>query len=239
MNLITLCERWGNNMAIDPATLKLIVTQAIKVVTDEEKRNHLILGIVILVVLVVSIILIPLYLLTHPLETIKMFVTDETEIAKVEQIQIDYGENLEYGELTYKGKFPFPLQQADKVVVTSKYGYRVHPISGKTSKHTGIDLSGVHHDNILVIADGTITFAGVQSGYGNCIEVKHEIEGEIFYSFYAHLSQILVVQGQNVTQGNIIAKEGGDPKTDPNAGSSTGHHLHFEIRTASRIWKRY
>lgn len=224
-------------MAIDPATLKLIVTQAIKVVADEEKRNHLILGIIILVVLLVSIILIPLYLLTNPLETIKLLVTDELELAEIEQMQTNYGENLEYGELTYKGKFPFPLQQADRVVVTSKYGYRVHPISGKTSKHTGIDLSGIHHDNILVIADGTITFVGVQSGYGNCIEVKHEIDGETFYSFYAHLSQILVTQEQTVTQGNIIAKEGGDPATDPNAGSSTGHHLHFEIRKASRIWK--
>lgn len=224
-------------MAVDPATLKAVVTIAIKILTDEEKRNHFILGIVVLVVLLVSIILIPLYLLTHPLETIKMFVTDETEIASVEQIQMDYEQNLEYGELTYKGKFPFPLQQSDKVVVTSKYGYRVHPITGKTSKHTGIDLSGVHHDNILVIANGTITWAGVQRSYGNCIEVKHEIDGEAFYSFYAHLSQILVVQGQIVTQGHIIAKEGGDPATDSNVGSSTGHHLHFEIRTASRIWE--
>ena len=84
------------------------------------------------------------------------------------------------------------------------------------SKHTGFDISGVHHDNILVIADGVITFAGIQRGYGNCIEVKHDIEGEIFYSFYAHLSQILVVQNQVVTQGQIIAKEGGAPKLDPN-----------------------
>lgn len=220
-------------MAIDPATLKLIVTQAVKVVTDEEKRNHLILGIVILVVLLIVIILIPSYILAHPLETIKMFVTDETEVAELERIQTDYIENLEYGELTYKGRFPFPLQQAEKVIVTSKYGYRVHPISGKTKKHTGIDLSGVHHDNVLAIADGVVTWAGVQNGYGNCIEIKHEIDGEIFYSFYAHLSQILVIQGQTLTQGNVIAKEGGDPVTDKNAGSSTGHHLHFEIRIGS------
>lgn len=69
--------------------------------------------------------------------------------------------------------------------------------------------------------------------YGNCIEIKHEMEGETFYSFYAHLSQILVTQGQTLTQGNVIAREGGDPVKDQNAGSSTGHHLHFEIRTAS------
>lgn len=223
-------------MAVDPATLKVIVTQAIKIISDEEKRNQLILGIVILIVVLLTVIIIPLYILTNPIDTVKMFFTDSSEIAEIEGMQTNYGDNLEYGELTYKGRFPFPLQQADKVVVTSKYGYRVHPVTGKTNKHTGIDLSGVHHDNILVIADGIVTFAGVQNSFGNCIEIKHEIEGEIFYSFYAHLSQILVVEGQAVEQGNVIAKEGGDPATDPNAGSSTGHHLHFEIRIASRIW---
>lgn len=224
-------------MAIDPATLKLIATQTLKIITDEEKRNRLILGIVILVVLLISLIIIPLYILTNPIETIKLLITDETEISSIEQIQTDYKKNLDNGELTYKGKFPFPLQQADKVVVTSEYGTRIHPVTGQVKKHTGIDLSGVHHDNVLVIADGTVTWAGVQSAFGNCIEVKHEIEGETFYSFYAHLSQILVTQGQVVSQGNIIAKEGGDPATDPNVGSSTGHHLHFEMRKASRIWE--
>lgn len=203
-------------MAIDPTTLKLIATQTLRNITDEEKRNHLILGIVILIVLLVSFILIPLYLLTNPIETIKMLITDENEIASIQQVQTNYGQNLENGELTYQGKFPFPLEQADKVTVTSTYGTRKHPITGVVKKHTGIDLSGVHHDNVLVIASGTVTWAGVQNSFGNCIEVKHEIEGEIFYSFYAHLSQIFVTQGQTVTQGNIIGKEGGDPATDPN-----------------------
>lgn len=226
-------------MAIDPATLKLIATTTLKIITDEEKRTRLILGIVILVVLLISIIMIPIYILTNPIETIKILVTDEKEISNVEQVKTDYEQDLKDGELTYKGKFPFPLEQADKVRVTSKYGTRTHPITGVVKRHTGIDLSGVHHDNVLVIADGEVTWAGVQKSFGNCIEVKHEVEGETFYSFYAHLSQILVIEGQQVTQGKVIAKEGGDPATDPNVGSSTGHHLHFEIRTSSRIWKRY
>lgn len=203
-------------MAVDPATLKIIITQALKVVTDEEKRNKMILTIVIIIVLCLSIILIPIYLLTHPIETIKMIVTGELDLSLITQMQQDYPVAYQYGELTFKGKFPFPLQQADKVVVTSIYGTRIHPINGNVSKHTGIDLSGVHHDNILVIADGEVTFAGSQSGYGNCIEVKHNIDGEEFYSFYAHLSRISVVSGQQVTQGTVIGIEGGDPKTDPN-----------------------
>lgn len=200
----------------DPVTIAKIAIEATKFLSDEEKRNRLILAIVILVVLLFSVILVPLYLLTHPIETIKMIITDNMEISSIENIQTEYGTSIGYGELTYKGKFPFPLEQADKVVVTSSYGYRVHPTTGQYKLHTGIDLSGVHHDNILSIADGEITWAGVQNSFGNCIEIKHEIEGETFYSFYAHLSQINVVTGQKVTQGQIIALEGGDPNTDPN-----------------------
>ena len=120
-----------------------------------------------------------------------------------------------------------------KYTITSNYGTRVHPITGKTKKHSGIDISGTHHAQVLAIADGQVTFAGVQNGYGNCIEIKHTVNGKTIYSFYAHLSEIDVKVGNKVVQGQVIGLEGGDPKTDPNPGSSTGHHLHFEIRTAS------
>ena len=120
-----------------------------------------------------------------------------------------------------------------KYTITSNYGTRVHPITGKTKKHSGIDISGTHHAQVLAIADGQVTFAGVQNGYGNCIEIKHTVNGKTIYSFYAHLSEIDVKVGDKVVQGQVIGLEGGDPKTDPNPGSSTGHHLHFEIRTAS------
>ena len=94
------------------------------------------------------------------------------------------------------------------------------------------DLVGEHHTEILTIADGVVTYAGVQNGYGNCVEIKHNINGKTLYSFYAHLSKIEVKVGQKVEAGEIIGLEGG-AETDPNHGTSTGHHLHFEIRTAS------
>ena len=59
------------------------------------------------------------------------------------------------------------------------------------------------------------------------------VNGETVYSFYAHLSEIRVEAGQTVTQGQVIGLEGGDPEVDSNPGSSTGHHLHFEMRNAS------
>lgn len=110
--------------------------------------------------------------------------------------------------------------------ITSHYGMRSSPYSGM---HTGIDISGIHHDYVRSINNGIVTFVGSQNGYGNCIEIKHDT----YYSFYAHLSQIRVNIGDNVSKGSIIGVEGGDPSSDPNPGYSTGHHLHFEIRTAS------
>ena len=116
--------------------------------------------------------------------------------------------------------------------ISSNYGKRIHPTTGEEKLHAGIDLSGEHHTEILSIAEGEVTFAGVQNGYGNCIEIKHIVNGETIYSFYAHLSRIDVKVGEKVKAGEVIGLEGG-AETDPNHGTSTGHHLHFEIRTAS------
>ena len=120
----------------------------------------------------------------------------------------------------------------DGYVITSEYGYRVDPFDGSTKFHSGIDLVGEHHGNIYAVESGEVTFAGVQSGYGNCIEIIHIVDGVTIYSFYAHLSEIDVNVSDYVTQGSIIGLEGG-ALTDPNHGTSTGHHLHFEIRSES------
>lgn len=120
-----------------------------------------------------------------------------------------------------------------KYSITSEYGTRKHPVTGVVKKHSGIDLGGTHHAEVYAVADGEVTFAGVQKAFGNCVEIKHTVNGKTIYSFYAHLSKINVKAGQKVTQGEVIGLEGGDPNTDPNPGSSTGHHLHFEIRKAS------
>ena len=130
-----------------------------------------------------------------------------------------------------KHKFILPL--SCKYTITSTYGTRKHPTTGVVKKHTGIDIAGDHHADVLAVASGEVTWAGVQNGFGNCVEIKHVIDGEIVYSFYAHLSQINVTKGDCVAQGQVIGLEGGDPTSDPNHGNSTGHHLHFEIRRAS------
>ena len=134
-------------------------------------------------------------------------------------------------KITSKQDFVLPITCS--YTITSNYGTRTHPITGVVKKHTGIDISGIHHTQVLAVADGEVTFAGVQNGFGNCIEIKHIINEETIYSFYAHLSKINVKTGDKVKQGEAIGLEGGDPESDPNPGSSTGHHLHFEIRKGS------
>ena len=134
------------------------------------------------------------------------------------------------GEADLKKDYILPM--TCDYVISSNYGNRVHPVTGETKLHSGIDIVGTHHTQILSVADGEVTYAGVQSGYGNCIEIKHTVNGVTVYSFYAHLSQIDVSLGDIVSQGDVIGLEGG-AESDPNHGTSTGHHLHFEIRSAS------
>ncbi len=211
--------------------LKAILA-VIETLKNEDLRNNIVMGITLLVVAIILIILIPLYILLNPLENIKNFLSSDEQVI-VEDIQSDY-KSIDYGmgNITINSKFGFPLENVNAVVITAEYGNYDPWNTGTQTKHTGIDLSGIHRDNVLAVEKGEVVFAGVQKGYGNCIELKHNIDGTEIYTFYAHLSSIGVEEGQLVEQGYIIGKEGGDPYTDQNAGNSTGHHLHFEVRTS-------
>ena len=127
---------------------------------------------------------------------------------------------------------PLALSQDESYTITSKYGMRIHPTTGVESKHTGIDIRASWHTDILAVADGEIVFAGNNGAFGNSVEIKHIVNGVEIYTFYAHLSRIDVAVGDKVTKGQTIGLEGGDA-SDSNPGNSTGHHLHFEVRTSS------
>ena len=116
-------------------------------------------------------------------------------------------------------------------IVNSKFGPRIHPITGDTKPHTGIDMKMPDRSVIDVVAagDGEVTFAGVNgsltSGYGNCVRIKH-LSGSgslLCTTLYGHMEKIYVAVGQKVAAGQKIGKEG-------TTGSSTGNHLHFEVR---------
>lgn len=208
-------------MALDPATAKLIAKVVISQITDEEKRQRLIIGIVIGITVFLLIIMIPLFALTSTLDKIKSFfgfgddgqALDSSYYSLVE-MHNTYAPTITIGELEYKGTFPMPVQNA---TVTSEFGARIHPVTGKQSFHTGIDLAGAWHSNIISVEKGTIVFAGVKQGYGNCVEVKHSTENGInYYTFYAHLARIDVLEGQEIQQGTVVGIQGGDPNRDPN-----------------------
>ena len=121
-------------MAIDPATAKKIAKLVISQITDEEKRQRLIIGIVVGTVVFVLLLAVPILLLVSGWEKIKDFFSWESEeemkasseYATIYQIKEDYGINLENGELTFNGELPMPVQNA---VVTSEFGNRIHPVS--------------------------------------------------------------------------------------------------------------
>ncbi|MBK1616971.1 peptidase M23 [Lamprobacter modestohalophilus] len=105
-------------------------------------------------------------------------------------------------------------------VVTSTFGMRRHPISGRRSMHKGIDISGKHGSDIVAMADGLVIFSGRKTGYGKIVEIRHPDGLE---TRYAHNSSNIVNKGDLVTKGQVIAKLG-------STGRSTGPHVHFEVR---------
>ena len=104
--------------------------------------------------------------------------------------------------------------------ITSRFGARIDPFTGKKKFHHGVDFTGRIGTQIYSAASGLITFSGIKSGYGNVVDVKH---GNGFVTRYSHNKKNLVKVGQTVTKGQAIALLG-------NTGRSTGPHVHFEVR---------
>ena len=105
--------------------------------------------------------------------------------------------------------------------ITSGFGMRNHPVYGYSREHAGTDYAAPTGTPVRSIGDGSVSFAGVQNGYGNVIQIKHRNGKDS--TLYAHLSRIDVKVGDNVMQGENIGAVG-------STGVSTGPHLHFEFR---------
>ena len=104
--------------------------------------------------------------------------------------------------------------------ITSLAGNRIHPVTGESRYHSGIDIGVPNGDPIWAAAAGTVTMAGWNGNYGNCVMVTH---GNGYTTVYGHLSGIAVSYGQSVNMGQTIGYCG-------STGLTTGPHLHFEIR---------
>jgi len=108
--------------------------------------------------------------------------------------------------------------------ISSYFGYRVHPISGKRTLHEGIDYAVNVGTTVRAARGGKIVYSGWARGYGKTVIIEHQ---RGLRTLYAHNSKLLVYSGENVYRGEPIAKSG-------NTGRSTGPHLHFEIQVNSR-----
>jgi len=106
----------------------------------------------------------------------------------------------------------------------SRFGYRIHPITGRNAFHGGIDIPAPSGTNIIAANAGTVIFSGWNGGFGNCIIIDH---GGGYATLYAHNSANLVRVGQQVYRGQVIARVG-------STGNSTGPHLHFEVHVNGR-----
>lgn len=104
--------------------------------------------------------------------------------------------------------------------LTSQFGYRIHPITGKAHSHTGIDIPAPGGTSILAAKSGQVVTSAYHYSYGNYVVIDH---GNGNSTLYAHMSSRAVSEGQMVTQGQVIGYVG-------TTGSSTGNHLHLEVR---------
>jgi len=115
--------------------------------------------------------------------------------------------------------------------MSSPYGYRTDPFSGKRAWHGGVDFAGKEGSDIIVAASGVVTWSGERYGYGNLIEVSH---GGGFSTRYAHCKELMVEVGAIVAKGQVVAKMG-------STGRSTGPHVHYEVLKNGRTYdpKKY
>mgnify|MGYP003681877632 CR=1 FL=1 len=116
------------------------------------------------------------------------------------------------------------VMPADINSISSGFGYRRDPFSGGAAMHNGLDFRAPHGAPIHAAAAGTVSFVGVQSGYGNVVEISH---GSGMVTRYAHMSRFNTQVGTEIAAGEVIGGIG-------NTGRSTGPHLHFEVRIDGR-----
>ncbi len=122
-----------------------------------------------------------------------------------------------------------PIGRPCRGYISSGFGRRKDPFTGKPAFHTGIDLVSYPGTPVKSTADGKVIYAGRHSGYGKVVVIRH---GYGYSTLYGHLKKITVRAGQKVKRGQIIGYLG-------NTGRSTGPHLHYEVRRYGRYLNPY
>jgi len=109
--------------------------------------------------------------------------------------------------------------------MSSRFGMRNDPITGRRAWHNGVDFAGKEGSDVVTVAAGVVVFAGPRSGYGKMVEINH---GGGFSTRYGHHKELLVKVGDIVKKGQVIGLMG-------SSGRSTGPHVHFEVFKNGRV----
>lgn len=135
----------------------------------------------------------------------------------------DMGDNRQFEEYIEEFKQEIantPVGSPLEGTITSSFGFRSNPFGGGgRESHKGLDISAPYGRPVKCTAEGKVVFAGYRGDYGNLVIISH---GEEYQTYYGHLSEILVKEGQEVKVSTFIGKVG-------STGRSTGSHLHYEI----------
>ncbi|MBE6760159.1 MAG: M23 family metallopeptidase [Ruminococcaceae bacterium] len=150
-------------------------------------------------------------------------VISPTELSAAES-GVTRGETDEPAVPAHVSLYPFTISRSvslplENAVISSPFGFRDHPINGKYSFHSGLDLAAPEGTDIRAMLDGVVVTAKYASDYGNYAVIDH---GE-FQTLYAHCLTLNVSAGQQVSAGQKIAEVG-------STGRATGSHLHVEFR---------
>ena len=121
------------------------------------------------------------------------------------------------------------VRPMDDARVTSSFGTRRDPFTGRRAHHGGMDFVNREDRSIYATADGTVSYAGKRGAYGNLVEIDH---GLGITTRFGHLAKMHVEKGQKVYKGQLIAVMG-------NTGRSTGAHLHYEVRLDKKTLNPY
>lgn len=154
-------------------------------------------------------------------QSVPAFMTAAQQLA--DQIKVREDELEVLASLLANQKFREQVSVAGRPVklgyMSSGFGRRVDPITGRMAWHAGADFAGQKDSDVVAVASGVVTFAGERSGYGRMIEINH---GAGYVTRYGHHHELLVTAGDVVKKGQLIARMG-------STGRSTGSHVHFEV----------
>lgn len=158
----------------------------------------------------------PRFVKTSPIPSVSALPTvrpdSSTPLAQPTSFATNNTTNAASSDLIYPLMTPAPI--------TSRFGWRTHPLTGTRRFHSGIDIGAPSGTPIVATATGTVISAGWNGGYGKAIVIQHN---DVQQTLYGHLSEISVQPGQVIEQGTVIGLVG-------STGNSTGPHLHFETR---------